>query len=61
MLVYVTEVGTNNKIAINSKYVVAVLKLKDGEQAGKTLINMTNGQICVEEEDYDVVAQINNG
>ena len=61
LLHYVTDAMTGNKVAINSKYVVAVFKMSDGEHAGKTMINLNSGQIIVQEEDYEIVSMINNG
>jgi hypothetical protein len=57
---YVTDGITNNRVAINPAHVVAVFKIPEGEQAGKTGINLVNGSIVCSEEDYEIVAQINN-
>lgn len=59
MLKYVTDANTKKKVAINSKHVVAVFEIPDGEHAGLTGINLINGSIVVEENDYDVVALFN--
>ena len=57
---YVTDAVTKNRVALNSKHVVAVFKIPEGEHAGKTGINMVNSSIICEEEDYVVVADIDN-
>lgn len=59
MLKYVTDANTLKKVAINSEHVVAVFEIPDGDQAGKTGINMVNGSIVVQETDYEVVAIFN--
>jgi len=59
MLHYVTDALSGNKVAINSKHVVAVFKIVEGEHNGKTSINLSSGQIIVDEEDYEIVAMLN--
>jgi hypothetical protein len=57
---YVTDAVTANRVAINPAHVVAVFKIPEGEQAGKTGVNLVNGSIVCTEEDYEIVAMINN-
>jgi hypothetical protein len=57
-MIWVTESTSGNKIAINSTYIVAVFTISDGEQKGKTAINLTNGNVVVDETDYDVVGMV---
>ena len=64
---YVTDAVTKNRVAISPTHVVAVFKIPDvdaqgnkPEMAGHTGINLVNGSIVCEEEDYAVVAEINN-
>jgi hypothetical protein len=57
---YVTDAVTTNRVAINPAHVVAVFKIPEGEQAGKTGMNLVNGSIVCTEEDYEIVALINN-
>ena len=57
---YVTDAVTKNRVAINPSHVVAVFKIPEGEHADKTGVNLVNGSIICEEEDYAVVAEINN-
>jgi hypothetical protein len=40
--------------------VVAVFKIVAGEHEGRTGVNLVNGSIVCLEEDYAVVAEINN-
>lgn len=61
-MIYVTDtLNKDNKVAISTSQIVAVYKIIDGDNAGKTCVNLVNGHIFTEEEDYDIVAQINNG
>lgn len=60
-MIWVTETISSNKIAINTRHVVAVFIISDGEHKGKTAISLTNGNIVVDESDYDVAAMVSNG
>lgn len=57
---YVTDAVTLNRVAINPTHVVAVFKIVGGEHEGRTGVNLVNGSIVCLEEDYAVVAEINN-
>jgi hypothetical protein len=64
---YVTDAVTKNRVAINPAHVVAVFKIPEvdgqgikSEMAGYTGINLINGSIVCEEDDYAVVAEVNN-
>jgi hypothetical protein len=57
-MIWITEAVSGNKIAINPTYIVAVFTISDGEQKGKTAINLTNGNVVVNESDYDVVGMM---
>jgi hypothetical protein len=57
-MIWSTEAASGNKIAINPTYIVAVFTISDGEQKGKTAINLTNGNVVVNESDYDVVGMM---
>lgn len=59
MLKFVTDTNTKKKVAINTDHVIVVFEIPDGELAGKTGINLTNGNIVVDELDYEVVAVFN--
>ncbi len=58
MLLYFTDATNQQKVAINSKYVVVVFVLPDGDMQGKTVIGLTNGNVVVEESQITVVGQI---
>jgi hypothetical protein len=57
-MIYVTDAISKNRVAINTAHVVAVFKIPDGEQAGKTGVNLVNGSIICDEEDYEIVGLI---
>lgn len=57
-MIWITESASGNKIAINPTYIVAVFTITDGEQKGKTAINLTNGNVVVNESDYDIVGMM---
>lgn len=59
-MIYVTDAVTKNRVAINPTHVVAVFKIPEGEHVDKTGVNLVNGSIVCEEEDYAIVAEINN-
>jgi uncharacterized protein YlzI (FlbEa/FlbD family) len=59
-MIWVTDANTGQKVAINPDYVIAVFVAPDGDLKGKTAINLINGQLIVEESDFDVVASIKN-
>jgi len=57
-LIWLTDVKTQAKIAVNPKYIVAVFTAAEGEVEGKTVIGLINGNVVVEENELDVVSQI---
>ena len=57
-MIWVTDLQTGKKVAVNPQYVVAVFIAAEGPSEGKTIINLTTGQLAVEESDFDVVAMI---
>lgn len=59
-MIWITDSLNGNKVAINPDYILAVYCIPDGEHQGKTGINMLNGNIIANENDYDVVAMIGN-
>ena len=59
MLLYFTECRSKRPIAINTKHVIMVLTLTEGEFANKTFIIYEGGNVAVEENELDVVGQIN--
>lgn len=56
-MIWLTDIKTNQRISINSKYVVAVFLATEGEFQGKTFVGLTNGNIVVIEE-VDYVVQL---
>jgi hypothetical protein len=57
-MLYFTEVGTKNSLAINPEYVVLVFqKIEDDEKL--TVINMINGNVAVEEDYLETVGRFN--
>jgi hypothetical protein len=59
MLVWFKDSETNNDVALNPKYVVAVFTATTEEHAGKTVINVVNGAIIVDGTVDEAVARIN--
>jgi hypothetical protein len=57
-MLYFTDATNQQKVAVNSKYVVVVFVLPDGEMKGKTVIGLTTGNIVVDESQLDVVGQL---
>lgn len=57
-MIWVTDVHTNQKVALNPQHIVAIFIAPDGDHKGKTAINLINGQLIVEESDIDLVASM---
>jgi hypothetical protein len=57
-MIWVTDLVTGNKVAINPDYVVAVFIAAEGPSEGNTIINLTTGQLAVKESDVEVVSAI---
>jgi hypothetical protein len=55
-----TDAVTDKSVSINPSYVVAIFVVPDGEFAGKTMINLTNGALAVNENELDVLGLIKN-
>jgi len=64
-LVWLTDIKTQQKVAINPKFVIAAFTAVGGDSdlekeiEGKTVVGLVNGNIVVEEELLDVVTSIN--
>ena len=54
-MLFRSEVKSGDRVAVNPEYVVAVFTAREGEMDGKTIINLINGQIAVEEDSVEVV------
>lgn len=57
-MIWITDTLTGKKVALNPDHIVAVFIAPDGPHEGKTAVNLINGQLIVEETDFDVVAMI---
>jgi hypothetical protein len=58
-MLHFTESISKSSIAINPKHVVAVFTATEGEQKGKTVISIVNGNIAVEENYLETVGRLN--
>lgn len=58
MLVYFKDATSQQQIAVNTKQVVAVFTVQEGDMKGKTAIGVINGSILVEESQIDVVGAL---
>lgn len=59
MLLPFKEIQSDNTVFINPKSVVAVFVAHEGEFQGKTVINMTNGNLITPTDQLEVVGMIN--
>ena len=57
-MLWFTETKSNERIAINPDYVVAVFTAAEGEFTGKTVISLISGQTVVEENIVNVVGEL---
>ena len=53
------DVFSKSSIAINPQHVVAVFTATEGEQKGKTVISIVNGNIAVDEDYLETVGRLN--
>ena len=60
-MIWLTDSKTEQKIAINPEYIIAVFTATEGEMEGKTFVSLINGNVVVEESDLEVVNLINGG
>lgn len=58
MIIKFTESKSNAVIGINSKYVVAVFEATEGDYKGKTVLNLVNGAVAIEEDLLTVLGQL---
>jgi len=62
MLIWVKESRSGNRIAINTKSVIAVFEVMDeNESKGKTALSLSNGTVVVEDPLLEIVSRINVG
>ena len=57
-MIWLTDSKTEQKIAINPEYIIAVFTATEGEMEGKTFVSLINGNVVVEETDLEVVNAI---
>ena len=57
-MLWFTECKSGDRVSVNPEYIVAVFIAREGEMDGKTIINLINGQIAVEESPVLIVGQI---
>jgi hypothetical protein len=55
MLVTFTDSKSKNSVAVNPQHVVAVFTVTEGEDTGKTVIGVLNGNLLVDESYITVV------
>ena len=58
MMLTFNDAVTDNSVAINPNFVVAVFTAGEGEMAGKTVIGLSNGNIVVSQDFLNVVGQL---
>ena len=58
MFLKFTETKSNKVIVINLKHIVAVFEATEGEFEGKTIINLVNGAVSVDESLVTVMGQL---
>jgi hypothetical protein len=58
MFLKYTEVKSQTVIALNRDQIVAVFESLDGEFKGKTVLNLVNGSVAVEEDILTVLGQL---
>jgi hypothetical protein len=56
----VTDAVTKNEVYIAPQHVVAVFEIVEGEHAGKTGVNLINGNIICTEEPLYIAEQVYN-
>jgi len=55
MLVTFTDATSGGSVAVNPDYVVAVFTAPEGDNSGKTVIGLINGNLVANESYLDVV------
>lgn len=58
MFLKFTETKSNTVIVINVKHIVAAFESAEGDFKGKTIINLVNGAVAVEESLVNVMGQL---
>jgi hypothetical protein len=58
MILKFTESKSNQVIGINTEHIVAVFEATEGDFKGKTVLNLLNGSVAVEESLVTVFGQL---
>jgi hypothetical protein len=58
MICKFTECKSNQVIGINSEFIVAVFEATEGDFKGKTVLNLINGAVAIEEDLVTVFGQL---
>lgn len=58
MILKFTESKSNQVIGINAEHIVAVFEASEGDFKGKTVLNLVNGAVAIEESLIDVLGQL---
>jgi hypothetical protein len=58
MIIKFTESKSNQVIGINSEHIVAVFEATEGDFKGKTVLNLINGAVAIEENLVTVLGQL---
>lgn len=58
MIFKFTESKSNQVIGINSEFIVAVFEATEGDFKGKTVLNLVNGAVAIEESLVNVLGQL---
>jgi hypothetical protein len=58
MILKFTESKSNQVIGINSEFIVAVFEAAEGDFKGKTVLNLVNGAVAIEENLVTVLGQL---
>lgn len=58
MIIKFTESKSNQVIGINSEHIVAVFEASEGDFQGKTILNLLNGSVAIEEGLLDVLGTL---
>ena len=58
MILKFTESKSNQVIGINSEHIVAIFEATEGDFKGKTVLNLLNGSVAIEESLVTVFGQL---
>ena len=58
MILKFTECKSNQVIGINADHIVAVFEASEGEFKNKTVLNLVNGAVAIEEDLLTVLGQL---